>query len=174
MVRLREVGIPLRPPGSLGVQPGWEEGRVGYGSDRTSRERRVRVPTDPRLPEVRHDPPRARADEGRIPSDVDPRVRSPVFVSGHARGHAEGEETVRGRGRRVDPEPGETARLVALSLPSRRNLATMRAFTGPAMNPEYDKALAAIRAALDAPAAAVWAEEKKMNLDDATFAMSHP
>jgi len=25
----------------------------------------------------------------------------------------------------------------------------MRAFTGPAMNPEYEKALAAIRAALD-------------------------
>ena len=50
----------------------------------------------------------------------------------------------------------------------------MRAFTGPAMNPEYEKALAAIRAALDAPAAAVWAEEKKMNLDDATFAISHP
>src|SRR5947208_4378216 len=149
MVRLREVGIPLRPPGSLGVQPWWDEGRVGYGSDRTSRERRVRVPTDPRLPEVRHDPPRARADEGRIPGDVDPRVRTPVFVSGQARGQAEGEETVRGRGRRVDPEPGETARLVALSLPSRRNLATMRAFTGPAMNPEYEKALAAIRAALD-------------------------
>src|SRR5207249_4966726 len=112
MVRLREVGIPLRPPGSLGVQPWWDEGRVGYGSDRTSRERRVRFPTDPRLPEVRHDPTRAGAGERRIPGDVDPGVRTSVFVSGQARGQAEGEETVRGRRRHIDPEPHEAVRLV--------------------------------------------------------------